>query len=461
MKQSPNVIYILADDMGYGDFGIFSDGSSRTPNLDRLVSQGCTLSNCCSASPVCAPARASLLTGRYPQRTGAVDTYEGIGSDRLCLKETTLADIFQQNGYRTGLIGKWHLGLIGDEYHPCRRGFDTFVGFRGGWSDYYHYTLYRGQKKELSAGEYMTHLITRESLLFLEENRNRPFFLHIAYNAPHFPFQCPEEYVRPFLETGRFNPTLATLYGMIACMDEGIGQIMDYLDQSGLSENTILVFASDNGPQLYGDTDRYNCFLHGQKGDSYEGGIRVPAVIRWPGHLPANSRSHSFFHGCDWFPTLLEACEIPAPEGLSLDGKSRLKELEIQTPFPDNASFWQYNRFTPVSRCNAAIRRGRWKLVWPAIDEALQVPPEIIEMDEAIKKAPSLPDHPYPFDDSSRVLPPPHKPQLFNLEDDPLERHDLAEKYPLIVKKLSQEFDGWFADVMEDYEKAAADNKKH
>lgn len=203
-NQHPNVIYILADDMGYGDFGIFSDGSARTPNLDRLVRQGCAMSHCYAASPVCAPARAALLTGRYPHRTGAVDTYEAIGGDRMALREVTLADVYRANGYRTGLIGKWHLGLIGKEYHPCRRGFDTFIGFRGGWSDYYQYKLDRNGILEASDGTYMTDVITEESIRFIRENREHPFFLHAAYNAPHFPFQCPEEYAAPFRE--RFNP---------------------------------------------------------------------------------------------------------------------------------------------------------------------------------------------------------------------------------------------------------------
>lgn len=459
--SSPNIIYILADDMGYGDFGIFSNGIASTPNLDRLVSEGCALSQCYSASPVCAPARAALLTGRYPQRTGAVDTYEAIGGDRMSRKETTLAEIYQQNGYQTGLIGKWHLGLIGDAYHPCSRGFDTFIGFRGGWSDYYDYQLDRNRRPEPSNGVYMTHRITDESLRFIREHRENPFFLHVAYNAPHFPFQCPEEYVKPFLENQSLSPTLATLYGMIACMDEGIGKILDLLKELGLEKNTIVVFSSDNGPQLYGDTNRYNCYLHGQKGEVYEGGIRVPAVIRWPGHLSPDSRCHSFFHGCDWFPTLLAACGIPVPETLRLDGQNRLTQLMQNEPFPAEDYFWQYNRFTPISKCNAAVRCGKWKLLWPSIEEAHQVPPYVIELDEAIKKADTLPDKPYPFDDSYRVIPDPHPPKLFNLEDDPLEQNDLSQRFPELVRKLTAAFEQWFQDAMQDYEAAAAENQKH
>lgn len=463
MNASPNIIFILADDMGYGDFGIFSDGSAKTPNLDRLVSEGCALSHCYSASPVCAPARAALLTGRCPQRTGAVDTYEAIGGDRMALSETTIGDVFSQNGYRTGLIGKWHLGLIGKEYHPCNRGFDTFIGFRGGWSDYYDYHLDCNGTLKASTGEYMTHVITRESLQFLQEckENQKPFFLHIAYNAPHFPFQCPEEYVKPFAESGKFHPTLATLYGMISCMDEGIGQILDYLKESGLEENTLIVFSSDNGPQLFGDTNRYNCYLHGQKTEAYEGGIRVPAVLRWPGHIAPNSRCHSFVYGCDWFPTFLDACDIALPPRLKLDGESKLQAFSQNDTFPETEHYWQYNRFTPVSKCNAAVRRGKWKLIWPSLDEAQAVPPYVVELDEYVKTLDRLPDKPWPFDDSFRILPAPHAPQLYNLEDDPFERNDLASQYPSLVADLTAAFENWFADVFKDYEKAIADNKLH
>ena len=453
----PNVIYILADDMGYGDFGIFGDGSAQTPHLDQLVRQGCALSRCYAASPVCAPARASIFTGRYPHRTGAVDTYEAIGGDRMALSETTLADVFHQNGYRTGMTGKWHLGLIGQEYHPCRRGFDSFVGFRGGWSDYYQYKLDRNGRLAPSDGTYLTHVITDESVRFIRENAENPFFLHVAYNAPHFPFQCPEEYTAPFRD--RFNPTLATLYGMIACMDEGIGKIMDALEETGLSQNTIVIFVSDNGPQLYGETNRYNCYLRGEKGMAYEGGIRVPAVIRWPGRLAPDSRHHGFFHGVDWFPTLLEACGLPVPEGLSLDGKSRLPELLNQTGLSAEPYFWQWNRFTPVSKCNAAVKCGKWKLVWPQIDEAMQVPPYVVELDERIKKAETLPDDLYPFDDSFRILPDPHPAQLYNLEDDPFEKHDLSAQYPDIVRSLTLAFEKWYKDVMQDYRFAVSGSR--
>lgn len=455
--QRPNVVYILADDMGYGDFGIFGDGSARTPSLDRLVREGCALSHCYSASPVCAPARASLLTGRYPHRTGAVDTYEAIGGDRLSLRETTLADVYRQYGYRTGLVGKWHLGLIGKEYHPCRRGFDTFIGFRGGWSDYYRYSLDRNGIQSPSDGAYLTHVITEESVRFIRENADRPFFLHVAYNAPHFPFQCPETYAAPF--RGRFPDTLAVLYGMIACMDEGIGKILDTLDDCSLSDRTIVVFASDNGPQLYGETARYNCYLNGEKGLSYEGGIRVPAVIRWPGHLEPDSRCHSFFHGIDWFPTLLAACGLDLPQGISIDGKNRLAELTSGCPFPQEDHFWQWNRFTPVSKCNAAVRQGKWKLCWPPIPEAMEVPRPVIDLDERIKTETVLPEFPFPFDDSGRFIPAPCRPSLFNLEDDPFERHDLADDRPDLVRSMTAAFEKWFEDVEKDYRIAAKEKR--
>ena len=568
MLNKPNVIFILADDMGYGDLGVFGDGSAKTPNLDRLVSEGVCLSHYYTPSPVCAPARAGILTGRYPHRTGAIDTYEAYGVDRLSLKETTLADVLRANGCRTGLVGKWHLGAFGDAYAPRGRGFDEAVCFRGGWSDYYKFKLDDNGVKRVGAGEYLTDVFTAEAVKFIEKHAggacfdigadgsdcdidadgsgcdigasgascagnnvnmggaditdasdnaddygNRqstggpcsPFFLHVTYNAPHFPFQCPDEYVRQFRETGKFNDTLSTLYGMINCMDRGIGEIMDCVKRCGIENDTIIIFASDNGPQLGGDTNRYNCFLHGEKGTSFDGGIRVPAIVKWPGMIAADSRVHGLVHGCDWFPTLLEVCGIPIPENLSLDGRSALailtnKSLDIQqhhsdvtpdihlhnsditldiqlhhsdvTPdmqlHPSDASktpetantapapkaappepkrFWQWNRLTPVSKCNAAVRDGKWKLVWPVIPEAMAVPPDADKLDARMKLVDGYPTELTPYDDSFRNIPPPRPAQLYNLEDDPLERNDLAASRPDLAARLTADFERWFAEV--------------
>ena len=445
--KKPNVVFILADDMGYGDLGIYGDGSSRTPNLDKLVNEGICLSHYYSPSPICAPARAGILTGRYPHRTGSIDAIEVYGLDRLSLKETTLADVFQKNGYKTGLIGKWHLGAFGDRYAPRGRGFDESVCFRGSWSDYFQYKLDDNGVKKISNGKYLTEVFTEEAVNFINRNSGEPFFLHLTYNAPHFPFQCPDEYVNQFRETGKFIDELAILYGMIFCMDKGIGEIMKCLKENGIEENTIFIFTSDNGPQLSGGVNRYNCFLHGSKTISYEGGIRVPAILKWPGKFGANIRIHDFMHGCDWFPTLLEACRIDIPPEISLDGRSVLGSLMQRPDEYGRQRCWQWNRLTPVCKSNAAIRDGKWKLVWPIIPEAMAVPPDAYKLNTEMKKIDGCPENIVPFDDSFRVIPPPPPAELYNIEDDPFERNNLANKYPRLAERLTADYEKWFLEV--------------
>ena len=238
----PNILIIVADDMGYGDFGVFNDGLSCTPTLDQLLTESVCLTQHYSASPVCAPARAALLTGRYPHRTGAIDTLEGRGLDRLALREITIADLFQRAGYTTGLVGKWHLGALDPRYHPNARGFDEFVGFRGGWQDYYQWRLNRNDRYFEADGRYLTDVLTDKAVAFIERHRREPFLLHLAYNAPHFPFQAPEEELHPFVETGAFTTAVSTVYAMIARMDLGISRLLESLDRLSLAENTIVLF---------------------------------------------------------------------------------------------------------------------------------------------------------------------------------------------------------------------------
>lgn len=446
MKKT-NVIFILVDDMGYGDFGVFGDGSAKTPNLDRLISQGTCLSNHYSASPVCAPARAALMTGRYPHRTGTIDTLEAIGLDRMSSKEVTIGDVFKANGYRTGLIGKWHLGAGDDKYHPNNRGFDEFIGFRGGWEYYYDWTIEYNGKDRHGKGEYLTHVFTEEALGFIERHREEPFFLHLAYNAPHFPFEAPEEYIKPFRETGKFNERLSTLYGMIACMDEGIGQILEALKKYDLEEDTLLIFTSDNGPQLNDGVERYNCDLNGQKGLTYEGGIRVPAIVRWPGRVVDDLIIEDFFHGCDWFPTLLSACNLELPEDIRLDGKDMLPSLLGDSSPYGLQRCWQWNRYEPVVHSNSAIRDGKWKLLRRPIAEAMEMTEADIIGDTAFKKNMDKDKKITPYVMHDRKLSEPHEPELYNIEEDPLELKDLSGDYPDIVSRLNRDFESWFEEV--------------
>ncbi len=448
---SPNILLIVADDMGYGDFGIFNDGSLKTPTLDRLVEEGICLTQHYSASPVCAPARAALLTGRYPHRTGAIDTLEGRGLDRLALKEVTIGDLLKPAGYVTGLIGKWHLGALDPRYHPNRRGFDEFVGFRGGWQDYYTWRLdYNGTYRR-SDGRYLTDVFTEEAVQFIRRHSREPFFLHLAYNAPHFPFQAPDEEVKPFAETGRFTKAVSILYGMIQRMDKGLERVLDELRRQGIEGNTLVLFTSDNGPQFGGEgemcTTRFNCGFNGAKGLVYEGGIRVPMVLRWPDGLDGGRHIHDMVHFVDWLPTLLAVAGLEPPGELALDGQNILPVLRGGSGNVVTRRFWQWNRYTPLVMCNAAMRDGPWKLVRPAIREAMTVSPEDLAMDRALKYEPGRFNDIRRGPEPERAVPPPPPPQLFNIDEDPLEQNDLAESEPARAAKMLRELESWFEAV--------------
>ena len=457
----PNIVFILADDMGYGDFSAFNGGRSSTPTLDGLINESVCFTQHFTASPVCNPSRAALMTGRYPHRTGSIDTLEWYGLERLALRETTIADVLKAAGYATGLIGKWHLGAFDRRYHPNARGFDDAVCFCGGQHDYYGWRLEYNDRVELADGRYLTDVFTEEAVAFIERHRREPFFLHVTYNAPHGPFQAPAEEVRPFAETGKFTKAVSTLYGMIHRMDTGVARILEALKRNGLEDNTIVLFTSDNGPQFSGQGEesihRFNCGFKGSKMYVYEGGIRVPMIIRWPDGLDAGCEVHEMVHFCDWFPTLLSAVGVAAPTRLKLDGVNVWPVVRGEKGKVETRRFWQWNRLTPLVTCNAAMRDGDWKLVRPAIPEAFRFSPyywlavathrpeHFIE--NGILPAPSLPAD----------IPDPPPPELYNIAEDPLERENLADKHPDRVRRMLTDLETWFEEV--EAERASIDDK--
>lgn len=440
--------------MGYGDFGRFNGGASRTPALDQLMDDGLTLTQAYSASPVCAPARAALLTGRYPHRTGAIDTMEARGLDRIATREHTLAESLAAVGYRTGLVGKWHNGAIEQRYHPNRRGFEEFVGFRGGWQDYWDWRLERNGVRFTGDGRYLTDVITDEALGFVRRHRDEPFFLHVAYNAPHFPFQAPEHDIAPFRAPGR-SETVATIYAMIHRMDTGVAWLREELAALGLADNTIFLFSSDNGPQLDGEgessTVRHNCGFAGAKAFVYEGGIRLPMLLHWPDGLPAGTESDTLAHFTDWFPTLATFTGASLPDGVTLDGVDLSKILCDGTPIAAPARFWQWNRYTPLGHCNAAMRDGNWKLVRPALDGALDISQAERDVDEDIKRHPERYERVLdkPFPELPADEPVDHS-YLYDLAADPGEEHDLSTRHPERVARMEAELSAWFEDVESD-----------
>ncbi|MBY0279008.1 sulfatase-like hydrolase/transferase [Candidatus Binatia bacterium] len=465
MAARPNIVFILADDMGWGDFGCFGDGTARTPSLDHLVATGLCLTQHYSASPVCAPARASLLTGRYPQRTGAVDTTEMRGLDRMALSEVTIAELLRAAGYATGLVGKWHNGALDARHHPTARGFAEFTGFCGGWSPYFGWTIERGTSPATQAvkddGRYLTDVFTDEAVAFVERHRTEPFFLFLSYNAPHYPFQSRPEDLAPYVERGGMTKAVCHIRAMIERMDAGIARVLDTLDRLGLAGDTLVLFSSDNGPQMHGagemDTSRFNCGYRGAKLLVYEGGIKLPMVLRWPAGLDGGGRTlDTMIHFTDWLPTLLAVAGGDAPRDRLLDGTNVRPLLQGEHGKTDERRFWQWNRYVPHGECNAAMRDGPWKLVRPAIDELMQVTPEDMAIDVAAKfdretysaiSRDPLPEQP-------RVTPPPA--QLFDLARDPGETTDLAAREPERVRRMEADLARWFEAVEIDRRAAAS-----
>lgn len=460
-RERPNVIFILVDDMGYGDFSAFNEGLSSTPALDGLIGESVCLTQHYTSSCVCNPSRATLLTGRYPHRTGSIDTLEWWGLERLALRETTLADVFQGAGYATGLVGKWHLGAFDPRYHPNARGFDEAVCFRGGMHDYYNWRLEYNDAVYRADGRYLTDVFTQEAVGFIERHRDEPFFLHVTYNAPHTPLEAPLEEIRPFVESGRFNKGVSMIYAMIHRLDAGVARILETLRRYGLEDNTLLLFSSDNGPQFGGEgencTTRFNCQFHGAKGSVYEGGIRVPALVRWPAGLEGGRSCDAMVHFCDWFPTILAAAGLDLPGHPHIDGVDVLPVLRGEGGRVETRRFWQWNRYRPVVTGNAAMRDGEWKLVRPAIREAMGVPdihwvwvsmygPEYFIRNGVFRE-------PYP----EREVPPPPPPELYNVAQDPLERENLAAQYPGQVQKMLRELETWFEEV--EAERATIDDE--
>ena len=462
MARRPNVIFVLVDDMGYGDFGAFSEGRTQTPTLDWLLRQSTCLTQHYSASPVCNPSRAGIMTGRYPHRTGSIDTLEWRGLERLALRERTLADCLKAAGYVTGLVGKWHLGAFDPRYHPNARGFDEAVCFRGGMHDYYKWRIEYNDTAHRADGRYLTDVWTEEAVQFIRRHHRDPFFLHLTYNAPHSPLQCPEEDVKPFEETGQFNKGVSILYGMIKRMDAGVARVIEELKRWSIEDDTIFLFTSDNGPQFGGQGDmrlnRFNCGFNGSKGNCYEGGVRVPMLVRWPGGgIEAARRVDAMVHMTDWLPTICGMVGAEPPRDRKLDGVDVLPVLRGENGKVVTRRFWQWNRYTPLVTCNAAFRDGDWKLIRPVIGEAMAVP-DI----QWLKVSMYEPEHfiengVIQEPDPPRQVPAPPPPELYNIAEDPLEKNNVADKQPERVTRMLRELETWFEEVEAD--RAAIDDK--
>ncbi len=441
--SKPNIILIMADDMGYGDFECVNQGLNSTPNLIRLYHESMRVSQGYAASCVCAPSRAGFLTGRYPHRTGCTCLNDYNGLNQLEPSEVTIGDIFKNAGYHTGLIGKWHCGENRGS-RPEDRGFTEVETFHPQGCDYWDWRIDENGTEIQSNGRYLTDYLTERTVEFIKRNQDKPFFLHLGYYTPHRPLQAPQHLIDKYMARGDLTLGEAVVYAMIEVMDQGIGKINETLEQLGMVENTIVIFTSDNGPddhEVNGLSPvRFNCGLRGNKYFVHDGGIRVPFLVRWPERIAPDSENNDLFHFVDILPTLAAACNVEIPAGLCVDGQNKLASWLGQSGGICEARFWQWNRYYPSDECNAAMREGDWKLVIPARSGFREMAAENVEM--VLGKRPFVRTRP-----KMPELGPVSAPMLFNIADDPCEKHDLSANYAHRARDMHKRLNQWFYSV--------------
>lgn len=358
-SDKPNIVHIIADDLGYADPGFNGGKEIQTPNLNGLAKSGAVLSSF-YVQPVCSPTRASLMTGRYVAHTGVYTVIRPHATWGLPLAERTLAQALGEAGYQTAITGKWHLGEFQPDYLPTKRGFDQQYGMWFGAIDYFTHMRdgdldwHRNDQPCKDEG-YSTHLIAKEACHFIRKrDASKPFFLYLPFNAVHGPLQVPESYLKPY---GNLTGKRKTYAGMLAAMDEAVGQVVAALEEQGIIDNTLIVFSSDNGGPSPG-TVTDNGPLRAGKGTIYEGGIRVCAFARWPGKIPAGKVIDEPIHIIDWFPTLVKLAGGSLQQKLPLDGKDIWPVLVDGAKSPHDALL-----LSGVTPGHAAVRAGDWKLI--------------------------------------------------------------------------------------------------
>jgi arylsulfatase A-like enzyme len=429
--ERPNVVLIFADDLGYGDLSSYG-GEVPTPHIDSIGASGARFTDGYVTAPVCSPSRAALLTGRYQQRFGHEFNIEGhwwrpdeVEQHGLDLGEVTLADRLRGSGYATGLVGKWHLGMT-PPYLPQRRGFDEFFGILS-WGYVFnppgrpwsppprdltesegrqHFQellgpVWRGAEP-VEEHDYFTNALTREAVAFIERHRGDPFFLYVAYTAVHVPLEATPEYLDRF--PGMAPPSRRTYAAMTSALDDGVGAVLEKLREAGLEDDTLLFFISDNGGLIslsQGESFARNDPLKGGKLTLYEGGVRIPYFVQWPGHIPPETVFRAPVTSLDVVPTVLAAAGVPLPSDRPLDGVDLLPHLD------GRASGEAHDALCWRSGSNRAVRMGHWKLV-------------------------QLAGNPV---------------ELYDLASDLGESHDLAAERPDVVEELERAFADWQAQL--------------
>ena len=371
--RRPNVLLIITDDVGYGDFGSYGAPDIRTPNVDRLAREGVRFTDFYANGAVCTPTRAGLISGRYQQRVGLETALTLSTADRqrgLPVTGRSLPQLLKNNGYATGLIGKWHLGFR-PELGPNAHGFDYFYGFLAGAVDYFDHSRGNGEsdlfenRTPVEEPGYLTDILTRRSVDFIRSNKGRPFFLEVAYNAAHWPFQSPQRESNRVRGTG--NEPLIQRPGdaevtrqdyaeMLERADQGIGQILNTLDELGLTRETFVIFTNDNG----GEWLSRNAPLFNRKATLWEGGIRVPAIFRWPGHVPAGKTTAQVGITMDLTATILAAAHAPIPADARFEGTDLVPLVQNNARTRERTLFWRVNS---PGRQQRAVREGAWKLL--------------------------------------------------------------------------------------------------
>ena len=398
-KKKPNFVILFTDDMGYGDWNRGGHPSIYTPNLNKMADEGVQMIQFYTANPVCSPSRSALLTGRNPIRTGVIQVFFPGNGRGMSPNEITIAEALKPFGYKSACIGKWHLGST-YEYRPLRQGFDYYYGLLYS-NDMYNPDLFRNDERieHPTNQSTLTKRYTEEAISFIERSKNQPFLLYVPYTMPHIPLHASEK----FLNTSKHG-----LYGdVIEEIDWSVGQIISILNRLGLSENTLVMFTSDNGPWMImrqrGGTAG---LLRGAKGDTWEGGMRVPFIARWPGRLPQGKVSTEVGSVLDFLPTCIELAGGAIPADRPIDGINLMSALEGKQS-PERTIFFYRGEHL------RAIQKGKWKLHF------------------------SYYDHSKGGYDRVKNWITPETPLLFDLDVDPSERFDLASEHPDIVTELA------------------------
>ena len=404
----PNIILIVSDDQGWSDVGFNGCTDIPTPNLDRLAESGVIFTSGYAPHSYCSPSRAGILTGRYQQRFGhecnpGYLEYEDEIADGLPLTETLMSSIYQDAGYRTAAIGKWHLGDA-KQFWPINRGFDYWYGFSGGGMSYWGKpnnkrgpvsgVLENGDIVPLDQLSHLTDDFSKKAVEYIHKNGERPFFMYLAYNAPHAPDHATEEHLKA---TEHVEYGGRAVYGaMVSAMDKGIGEVITALDEEGVKENTIIIFLSDNG----GRAEHANNFPYrGHKGMLFEGGIRVPFCMSWPERINSGQIITQAVTGLDILPTLMSATDIEYDYNLKLDGVNLLPLLEGEDKELNRQLFWRYS-----GGKGWVSREGKYKLIHSHYKQ---------------------------------------KTMLFDLDEDPFEHHDIADQHHDVVANLIQAYKQW------------------